>query len=211
MSNNWADEVNGGHDDEDALRRAIAMSLGHDIHDPEATSGSSQMGTSAAPPSASITEDNRPNASANSGTGFDIASLDRKKMEEERLARLTMNAQRKRKADEAPGDPNSNKSAQRPKLANSNDISTAAAQPSLQQRPTQRLQYPKGVVLKTSVRGVPRGGDDITIEEVFRKDELELAVLSSFQWDEEWLVSKLNLRSTKVLLIAFANSDAQVR
>lgn len=43
------------------------------------------------------------------------------------------------------------------------------------------LKYPKGVVLKTWVYGSPRQGNDIKIEEVLQKDDLELAVLSAFQ------------------------------
>lgn len=71
------------------------------------------------------------------------------------------------------------------------------------------LTYPKGVVLRTWTRGTPRGGD-IKIEEVFQKDDLELALLSSFQWDEEWLLSKLDLRRTKVLLVAYAANEEVV-
>lgn len=225
MSSNWADEVNGGHDDEAALRRAIAMSLGHDISDEPTMSGPSQSSASAGSSTANKAESNQPpqpsqqpQFNAKSGTAFDMAALDRKKMEQERLARLTK-TQGKRKAEEALVD-TSSKSAQRPKVADDAGV----AQPSLRQQAPSlnsnvqaaqqdpgaaRLQYPKGIVLKTWVRDVPRG-NDIKIEEVFRKDELELAILSSFQWDEDWLVSKLNLSSTRVLLIAFANNDAQV-
>ena len=56
--------------------------------------------------------------------------------------------------------------------------------------------------------GLPRTGDDITIEEVLQKDKLELAVLSSYQWDEEWLLSKLTLK-TKIILVAYAVDEAQ--
>ncbi|CAK7213700.1 hypothetical protein SCUCBS95973_001888 [Sporothrix curviconia] len=71
------------------------------------------------------------------------------------------------------------------------------------------LPYAKGVVKKTWVRGQPRNGDDVTIDEVWQKKDLELAVLSSFQWDEEWMVTHLDLRRTRILLIAFAADDRQ--
>ena len=72
------------------------------------------------------------------------------------------------------------------------------------------IPYPHGVVKKTWAYGQPRRGDDIKIEEVFQKDKLQLAVLSSFQWDEEWLLSKIDISRTKMILIAFANNEAQV-
>ncbi|KIH90675.1 hypothetical protein SPBR_00242 [Sporothrix brasiliensis 5110] len=71
------------------------------------------------------------------------------------------------------------------------------------------LPYARGVVKKTWVRGQPRRGDDVTIEEVWQKDALELAVLSSFQWDEDWMMSRLDTRRTRVMLIAYAADDIQ--
>jgi hypothetical protein len=76
--------------------------------------------------------------------------------------------------------------------------------------PTIRLTFPRGVVKKTWAFGQPRQGDDIKIEEVLQKHQLELAVLSSYQWDEEWLLSKIDLARTKLILVAFAVDDAQV-
>lgn len=76
--------------------------------------------------------------------------------------------------------------------------------------PSSTLPYAKGVVKKTWARGQPRRGDDITIDEIWQKDQLELAILSSFQWDDEWMMSHLNLAKTRLLLIAFAADDKQV-
>jgi hypothetical protein len=56
------------------------------------------------------------------------------------------------------------------------------------------MQYPLGVVKKTHVAGKPRAGNDITIEEVFQRENLNVAVLSSFLWDIEWLFSKFNTK-----------------
>ncbi|KAK4179794.1 tyrosyl-DNA phosphodiesterase-domain-containing protein [Triangularia setosa] len=198
-------------------------------------------------------------------TGLSALGLDRKKMEEERLARL---AQRKRKASpEASTEYSSldSRSAQRPRtvgdkgfstqgedqrnksdkdrsslavkvssegmigsggiwgLANAknnssfsslghphsiNHVSPAGSSPSNTQSST--LPFPRGVVKKTWIYpSYPRVGDDIKIEEVLQKDFLELAVISSFQWDEDWMLSKIDISRTKLYLVAFANSEAQ--
>ena len=176
------------------------------------------------------------------GIGGLLGGLDRKKMEEERLARL-----KKRKASELTGDGkeveavptgtgsrggvaearNSSESRpyQRPKLdwpsseppvppvslraASSYPASVSKASKPAAAGCTSSLPFPRGVVKKTWSRSQPRLGDDIKIEEVLQKDKLKLAVLSSFQWDDEWLVSKLDLAQTRVILIAFAADEAQ--
>jgi hypothetical protein len=73
------------------------------------------------------------------------------------------------------------------------------------------LPFPKGTVKKTWVRGLRRQGDDIRIEEVLQKDQLELAVISSFQWDQEWMMKVVDLRKTKLVLIAMGGDEAEVR
>lgn len=134
---------------------------------------------------------------------FAALGLDRKKMEEERLARMG-----KRKAPDYESETQGPQ--QRPRL----DISLRNKTSSLQAESTAKvgrhaLPYPKGVVKKTWSKGFPRG-DDIKIEEVLQKDELELAVISSFQWDDEWMLSKIDCSRTKLLLVAFASNEAQV-
>ncbi|KAI0382763.1 phospholipase D/nuclease [Hypomontagnella monticulosa] len=124
-----------------------------------------------------------------------FAGLDRKKMEEERLAR-----QRKRKAVEP--EPHDEGRRQRPKL-DAEPPAKLAINPSLDSLP-----YPKGTVKKTWASGFPRE-NDIKIEEVLQKEELELAVISSFQWDELWMLSKIDCRTTKVVCVAFALNEAQ--
>ena len=135
------------------------------------------------------TEPSLPSQSASTTpVSVGLAGLDRKQMEAERLARLG-----KRKAPDT--SPESPGRSQRAKIVSGSSTS---------------LPYPNGVVKKTWAAGYPRTGDDIKIEEVLQKDQLELAVLSSFQWDEEWLLSKIDIKKTKMLLIAFASSAAQV-
>jgi len=73
-----------------------------------------------------------------------------------------------------------------------------------------KLPFPHGVVKKTWVLGQPRRGDDIKIEEVLQRRELELAVLSSYQWDEKWLLTKVDISRTKLVLVAFGTDEKQV-
>ena len=63
-----------------------------------------------------------------------------------------------------------------------------------------------GVVKKTWAFGHDRD-EDIKIEEVLQATDLKLAVLSSFQWDVEWLLSKLK-RSTQMILVMQAKEDS---
>jgi hypothetical protein len=71
------------------------------------------------------------------------------------------------------------------------------------------IHFPNGTVKKTWAYGYPRQ-DDIKIEEVLQKDDLELAVLSAYQWDEEWILSKLNMRKTKVICVVQAKTEQEV-
>ncbi|KAK6952743.1 hypothetical protein Daesc_005037 [Daldinia eschscholtzii] len=128
-------------------------------------------------------------------SGLAALGLDRKKMEEERLARL-----RKRKAAEP--EPESRDRRQRQKLDTEFVVGPATES-------GVHLPYPKGTVKKTWAKGFPRK-DDIKIEEVLQKDELELAVISSFQWDEQWMLSKIDYKKTKIVCIAFASNEAQI-
>jgi hypothetical protein len=71
------------------------------------------------------------------------------------------------------------------------------------------VQYPKGVIKKTWAFGYPRE-NDIKIEEVLQKHDLELAVLSSFQWDDEWIMSKLDIKKTKVICVVQSENEEHV-
>ncbi|KAI1375746.1 phospholipase D/nuclease [Hypoxylon crocopeplum] len=128
-------------------------------------------------------------------SGFATLGLDRKKMEEERLARLG-----KRKAPDS--EPEVRGRQQRPKFGTEAPVNLAT------NGTFQDLPYPKGIMKKTWAAGFPRE-NDIKIEEVLQKDELELAVISSFQWDELWMLSKIDCTRTKIVCVAFASSEAQ--
>ncbi|KAL9100983.1 MAG: hypothetical protein Q9163_003705 [Psora crenata] len=172
-------------DDED-LNRAIALSLGK----PDPMPNSSAQGTSIND-AIDISSDGATTAEARShgmshsdefripeiATSWGIPGVDRKKMEEERLARKS------RTTIFSPiGDSESKHGV--------SDI------------------YLSGTVKKTWVSGHDRAGDDIKLEEVLQKDDLKLAVLSSFQWDMPWLLAKLNTEKTHTILAVQAKDQS---
>lgn len=177
-------------DEDEALRYAIALSLQEQEVQEEQ---SSQI------PSAS-TSTSRRNGDGSGGAGLGLLSLDRKKMEEERLQRL---AKRRRSSEDGEDVVEHPPSKRMTPCAEPPRTVAGSMSSSL-------LPFPKGAIKRTWAKGYPRTSEDIKIEEVFQKDKLELAVLSSYQWDDEWLVSKLDLRKTKLLLLAFADNEAQV-
>ncbi|PYI25680.1 tyrosyl-DNA phosphodiesterase [Aspergillus indologenus CBS 114.80] len=143
-----------------------------------------------------------------------IFGLDRKQMEQERLARLA----KRKAADTSSLNERESKSSKieaaptprvsKPVQGSEHASVTIASASALTSSP---LQYPEGVVKKTWASGFPRQGDDIKIEEVLQKSDLELAVLSSFMWDLDWLFSKTDTRSTRFLLMMQAKDDATKR
>ncbi|QPC77074.1 hypothetical protein HYE68_007826 [Fusarium pseudograminearum] len=181
-------EVGSDMDEDEALRYAIALSLQEQELQGEQ---SSQI------PCAS-TSTSRRNGDGSGGAGLSLLSLDRKKMEEERLQRLAKRRRSPTDEDVTEVPP--------PKRVTPCVEPPRTVAGSL---PASLLPYPKGAIKRTWAYGYPRTPEDIKIEEVFQKDKLELALLSSYQWDDEWLVSKFDLRKTKLLLLAFADSEAQ--
>ncbi|KAK6004900.1 hypothetical protein QM012_007679 [Aureobasidium pullulans] len=134
-----------------------------------------------------------------------IPGLDRRAMEAERLARLAA----KRPAYTEPE-------------VTMTQTTTAKRQRSISPPPTSRpakkikeqsgespaLQYPHGIVKKTWAFGHARGNNDIKIEEVLEKSTLRTALLSAFQWETNWIMAKLNLQQTKVIMVMQADNDA---
>ncbi|KAL7805377.1 phospholipase D/nuclease [Trichoderma aethiopicum] len=149
---------------------------------------------------------------------FQLGALDRRAMEQERLERLAKQKPVKNEDNDTDDDvveipppkrqATTSTSAAKDKGSKPTRSMPAPASASLA-APNSSLPYPNGTVKRTWARGLARTGDDITIEEVFQKDQLELALLSSFQWDEEWMLSKLDISRTKLLLLAFAKDEAQ--
>ncbi|KAL0473686.1 tyrosyl-DNA phosphodiesterase [Neurospora intermedia] len=276
--------------DDEALRVAIALSLGQDPFKPQAggkssatidltqddedDDGSLSKSTIQSKPAAQDTKLSQPSkqASTISAQAHSISALfglDRKKMEEERLARLK-NKRPASSALESPS-PTTARPHQRSKMSTSSyhnatgpqtiadlllpesdEDETASSQGSSSSpvtgrmvkagkqqanpsesgkgkvaataasaekssiagttsgsRPKTELSFPHGAVKKTWVRGQARKGDDITIEEVFQKDKLQLAVLSTFILDEAWLFDKLDLMKTKLILCRGAPNQGE--
>lgn len=200
-------ETEDGNDDEQ-LQRAIAMSL-----EPSENANPETV-KAAANTTAPLTEN-----LVSTGT---LSSMNRKQMEEERLARLA-----KRKLDDtsASAQPSRKLPKTEPVL-----VSRAASQstapkprsevcrqlasnaPGIDIHPTSRSvpQWPLGAVKKTHIAGFPRTGNEITLEEVIQRDDLDLGVFSSFLWDLEWFFTKINTQSSRILLIMQANDQETV-
>ncbi|KAF4954985.1 hypothetical protein FGADI_4895 [Fusarium gaditjirri] len=185
-------ELGSDMDEDEALRYAIALSL---QEQEEQGDQSSQI------PSASTSTSHR-NGTGSGGASLGLLSLDRKKMEEERLQRL---AKRRR----SPEDERSVDEVPPAKRMTPSEPSRTVAATAMAHVLPSFVPYPKGAIKRTWAKGYPRTPDDMKIEEVFQKDKLELALLSSYQWDDEWLMSKIDPRKTKLLLLAFADSEAQ--
>lgn len=171
----------GDMDDDEALRYAIALSLQEEPQNQPAEQK---------PPRGS--SPNR-NEDRSGGPTLGLLALDRKKMEEERLQRLAKRRRRASSDDDVVEVPPPKRKA----------LSEPSKSPSLP-------PFANGTVKRTWARGYPRTPDDIKIEEVLQKDSLLLAVLSSYQWDDEWILSMVDLRRTKLLLLAFAADESQV-
>ncbi|KAK3902038.1 tyrosyl-DNA phosphodiesterase-domain-containing protein [Staphylotrichum tortipilum] len=236
MAERLAAEINGEEDEDEALRIAIAMSLGQvpgttrkgvrdepggviDLtgeHDDE-SGGGGGGGGGLAKASVPAPEKLAPPVSS---SGLSAFGLDRKQMEAERLARLS-----KRKASQLENQPTAqDRPAQRARVSatppppaktssatgqQSSSTTASSTSSSTTTPPPRRLPFPHGVVKRTWAFGQPRHADDIRLEDVLQKARLELAVLSSFQWDEGWLLTKIDLARTKVVLVAFAVDEAQ--
>lgn len=149
-----------------------------------------------------------------------ILGLDRKKMEEERLARLA-----KRKADTSPDQRETKQSrtkspnGKRAGIKSPRKSPTPKPDPRKEQpeaksvdapTPTPSVQFPVGAIKKTWNANNRRTGDDIKINEVLQASDLELAILSSFMWDMDWLFSKLDTKKTRFLLIMQAKEESTV-
>ncbi|EEY22527.1 tyrosyl-DNA phosphodiesterase domain-containing protein [Verticillium alfalfae VaMs.102] len=198
-------DVNGDYDEDEALKAAIASSLKQEAEKPRT---SEQKPT----PKGTKTLDQVVKV-----VGPDSWLLDRKKMEEARLQRL-----RKRTAEDASLDGPQGKRLKIPATPGSTDPTTLRQDASASilmgvttsnrnqvTRQVPELRFPRGVVKRTWVHGFPRTNDDIKIEEVLEKDKLELAVVSSFQWDEPWLLSKVDTARTRMVFIAYAKNGAE--
>ncbi|KAL0931608.1 tyrosyl-dna phosphodiesterase domain-containing protein [Colletotrichum truncatum] len=197
-SNDRLRSVSSGAEDDPDLALAIALSLQTDTNP---ANGELEAASTSTRP---LSQTSKPTP----GASFGALILDRQKMEEERLARA-----KKRSASQAGLYEQTEKSkTQRVRALDGHESNTTESmQPNISEEAasTPVLPFPKGVFKRTWALGYPRTGDDIKVEEVLQKEKLQLAVLSSFQWDEEWLLSKIDCTRTKMILVAYAANDAE--
>lgn len=205
-------KIMSSSDDDEDIKRAIALSLqefttgGTGETAREAISLDNDSETEKEPANtASLTEATE---CPTSGAGMGLLGLDRKQMEQERLAR-------KRKASSiSPPPPRKKVANGRPEAVVPTQETTmavpqAAAVPGA--TPASSGKGPlfrEGTVKKTWAFGHERKGDDIKLEEVLQKHDLGLAVLSSFQWDIDWLLAKIHTSSTHLTLIMQAKDQS---
>ena len=203
-------------DDED-LKLAIALSLQQPQPAAAELNESSRVNASPRMENGDMSSSSA-HAGANSTFGLQdsqpassvFSQLNRKAMEQERLARLAPRTRKKsisppplRRNDERPSKirkldvagPGHAGEGGRPSTSLSNIDSTT--QP----------QYCDGVVRRTWAFGHPRS-NDIKIEEVLQSKTLRIAVLSAFQWDTDWLLTKTDATRTKFILVMQAKEEA---
>ncbi|RAL02741.1 uncharacterized protein BO80DRAFT_463461 [Aspergillus ibericus CBS 121593] len=211
-------------DNDDDFRRAIALSM--QDTDAQSSDGAlessqsteSEEGQSQDTDSPSVTEVENKASDQEPARPMGILGLDRKRMEQERLARLA-----KRKAEDTTSIDQRATKQSKTELAPKPSVFGPKGAPSYVTAASQTrsssstpstapsIQYPEGVVKKTWALGSGRQGDDIKIGEVLQKSDLELAVLSSFMWEMDWLFSKMDIGRTRFILMMQAKDDATKR
>lgn len=216
--------ADGSEDEDEQLRLALTLSLQH--QPPTVNTGSYSMKSEVPKELVDISsEDDRATSTANlmadtASVGKlperfgGIIGLDRKAMEIDRLARKRKASisppPRKHRREYGPGMeiPKAVADVPAPMVSRSlKDSGEASAVTPRNITFTQRPTYPNGIVRKTWAYGYPRH-EDIKIEEVFERNDLTLAVLSSFRWDVEWVLQKINAASTKMIFVMQAKEQS---
>ncbi|ORX99423.1 tyrosyl-DNA phosphodiesterase-domain-containing protein [Clohesyomyces aquaticus] len=158
--------------DDDDVRKVMALSL-------------ESNGKTASSNLPSMQAVNRPSNSQG------LAGLDRKAMEQERLARLG-----KRKKPASP-EPPSRTAKQKISHSSATDASQAKVAIDVSNSP---IQYPRGAIKRTWAFKHPRT-NDIRIEEVVQSSTLQVAILSAFDWDVDWIFTKIDPEKVKQIWI----------
>lgn len=196
---------NEGEDDDD-LKRAIALSLqenGQSTNSAESTTAITDPthSDSTTKRTAELTQQTA-NVLTSSKPKSEGVAWDRKAMEQERLARLE---KRKRKRSLSPDQP----SKQLPKVSTPVVEGGNSIDPKSQSNLV--LQYPRGAIKRTFATKFPRT-DDITIDELLQAPMINMAVISSFQFDADWLGRKLSHTKVKQVWVMNArDADTQAR
>ncbi|KEQ78133.1 phospholipase D/nuclease [Aureobasidium namibiae CBS 147.97] len=134
-----------------------------------------------------------------------IPGLDRRAMEAERLAR--MEAKQPKTSEQVPSTMPP-MSAKRQRSISPPATSRPVKKIKERENTSDLLHYPRGAVKKTWAFGHTRSANDIKIEEVLEKSTLRTALFSAFQWDTNWIMAKLNLHQTKVIMVMQADNEA---
>ena len=215
-------------EEDEELKQAIALSLQHQSTVPSSGSSNKMESTSKTAKqvidltsdedSVSITTRKFQSAAPDAvlpSNGLGMLGLDRKAMEVERLAR-----KRKPSASLPSRSPlqklmkmDSQYTSEVSRLNVASLTRNVKSSTSIEQSQEVKhkdLKYAQGIVLKTWCYGFPRDGD-IKVEEVLERDDLTLAVLSSFQWDVEWILGKINTTSTKLVFVMQAKEESTKR
>jgi hypothetical protein len=199
--NGAIDLTSDTEDEDDDMCRAIALSL----EGVQKASSPKRHALGKALPTRAISQAASPNRTSTQivplavepSQPLGLFGMDRKAMEEERLARLG-----KRKRDPSPDQPSkqiANKKSSQGNQAKSVKFNASS------------VQYPKGAIKRTAATKYPRT-DDITIDEVLQADSVNIAVISSFMWDSEWLQRKLNpLKVKQIWIMNAKGQDVQQR
>ncbi len=177
------------------LRQAIALSL-QDVESvtrPNYPAAQTEHPANPTLPTLNTNDATTTTAPATKQTG--ILGLDRKAMEQERLARLG-----KRKRNSSGEGPLKQIMRTKPRK----DLPPASAASSSPKN--KALQYPRGAIKRTFATKYPRT-DDISLDEVLEASSVNIAVISSFMWDSEWLYKKLD--PTKVKQVWIMNAKDQ--
>ncbi|KAF2865417.1 tyrosyl-DNA phosphodiesterase-domain-containing protein [Massariosphaeria phaeospora] len=188
-------DLSSDDDDDEDLRRAMALSLQENeaekpsisasAHKPQAPAQSQYaLNTSL---SADRPAQNSPDA-ITTKPASGVLGLDRKAMEQERLARLG-----KRKRSASPDRPSKLIAKALPAAS-----ASSAHQPPIADKSP--IQYPGGIIKRTWAFKHPRT-NDIRLEEVLQASTVNIAILSSFQWEDSWLFDKLDPCKVKQIWI----------
>ena len=213
-----SDAVMSSSNDDEDLKRAIALSLedsntGGTAHKAISIDSDSDSDR-ATKHSGKDFPTEASNGLSSSSVRLGMLGIDRKRMEQDRLDRKDRK-DRKRKASSISPPPTGK--AKKTDLPLALRLEREASSTENQAAMTFRTPtisnskgplYLTGTVKKTWAFGHERKGDDIKLEEVLQKDDLKLAVLSSFQWHMDWLLAKINKSNTNITLVMQANDLA---
>ena len=199
-----------GIEDDEELRQAIALSLAEQGTDGNASTGETSQLLQAPIKATEIVhllshdESQTLQKDVSAGPSHSLASgqsgllgLNRREMEDDVWAR-------KRNLSTSPPSPRKMAKSSRPIAEPAKSLQPVIATAST----AKPLQFPRGTVKRIWAFGHPRD-EDIKIEEVLQRADLTMAVLSSFQWDMEWLLGKrgkLSVRSIEMICVVQAKS-----